>query len=140
MYQTNVALCTLWLNAEHGAACSCAKSACTQFLGYKCPADHANPMEIPSCCGDRPSARNLIGALSYAGKIRDRARGIANILAVDASQVAYLCPHYDACGMLARDLHYNCNICFAGDFDFGPKGVAQKAFSGWCRKVLSNRT
>ncbi|MCJ1379451.1 hypothetical protein MMC17_002552 [Xylographa soralifera] len=80
----------LWLIAEHRPICTayfCAKSACTTFLSHTCTADHANPVELPACCGGipagftdiitrcrlpnsraRPSARSLIEALPYTGE------------------------------------------------------------------------
>jgi hypothetical protein len=137
----------LWLLAEHRPNCDgylCAKSRCTKFPRYTCVADHANPVELPACCGDipssftdiiprcrlpnsraRPSARSLMDAFPYTGEIRDRAPGIVHLLDVYAPKVAYFSVHCDACGMLAKDFHYHCNICFKGDFDLCPECVAQ---------------
>jgi hypothetical protein len=137
----------LWLLAEHRPNCDgylCAISRCTKFPRYTCVADHANPVELPACCGDipssftdiiprcrlpnsraRPSARSLMDAFPYTGEIRDRAPGIVHLLDVYAPKVAYFSVHCDACGMLAKDFHYHCNICFKGDFDLCPECVAQ---------------
>ena len=128
----------LWLLAEHRLYCTgylCAKSACTKFPRYTCVMDHANPVELPACCGGvpsyfsdiirrcrlpdfkaRPSARRLIEAFPYTGEIKDRAPRIAKTLDVYAPKVAYFSPRCDECGMLAKDLHYHCNVCYEGDF------------------------
>lgn len=133
----------LWLIAEHRPNCTkylCAKSACTKFPSYTCVADHANPVELPACCGGiplyftniimrcrspnsraRPSARSLIGAFPYTGEIRDRAPGVANLLDVYTPKVSCFCVHCDTCGILAKDFHYYCNVCSDGNFDLCPK-------------------
>ena len=137
----------LWLLAEHRpkvVGYLCTKYACTHFPRYTCIQAHVNPVELPPCCSgipayitdiitkcrssdptQRPSARSLLEKMPFTGSITDRAPTIPRYLEIIAPKVAYFSPHCDECGVLARDLHYHCNVCFNGDFDLCPQCIQQ---------------
>ena len=134
----------LWLLAEHRSNISgylCPKSACTSFPRYMCSANHADPVELPACCGDippyfsdiirecrspnpraRPTARKLAEGVPYTS---ESPPGIIELVETYAPSVNYFLVHCDECGVLASNLHYHCNVCFLGDFDICPACVAQ---------------
>ena len=134
----------LWRLAEHRSNVSgylCAKLACTNFPRYKCTVDHTNPVELPACCGGippyfsdiirecrspnpraRPTARKLAERVPCTS---ESPPGVIELVETYAPTVNYFMVLCDECGVLAKNLHYHCNVCFLGDFDICPACVAQ---------------
>ena len=125
--------------AEHrgtSAGYLCTKAACTAFPRFKCTASHANPVNLPPCCGDipsyfadivrrcrlpdtraRPSAQELAQAFP---PIRDSLPDMKDLVKLFAHKVTYFCTTCDECGGECRNVHYHCNACFSGNFDLCP--------------------
>ena len=136
----------LWLLAEHRQSMAgylCAKSVCTSFPRYMCSVDHVNPVELPACCGGvplyfsdiirdcrlpnpraRPTARKLAEVMPYTS---EHPPGIIELVDTYAPSVDYFMVHCDECGMMTRNLHYHCNVCWQGDFDICPMCFAHGA-------------
>jgi hypothetical protein len=134
----------LWLLAEHRSHVTdylCATSACTTFPRSGCTAKHANPVELPACCGGipsyfsdvirecrspdpraRPTARKLAKALPFTGEFPP---SIIELVDAFAPRVNYFCVYCDECGRYTRDLHYHCNVCRLGNFDLCSTCIAQ---------------
>ena len=129
----------LWLLAEHRAYSTgylCAKAACTIFPRYSCTADHANPVDLPSCCSgippyindiikkcrardpiSRPSTCSLLNEFTYTGEVKDHLPGIVELLDIYASRTTNFFIHCDECGAPSNDLHFHCKGCCEGNFD-----------------------
>ena len=128
----------LWKLAEHKdntAGCFCSKAACTNHPRYLCDADHANPVELPTCNPDIPSYfGDIINQCRLPDpKMRPTACELAEILPyreADQSATAksidllkrYACAHTltiycSECGSRNMNVHYHCDICTEKDID-----------------------
>ena len=134
----------IWLLAEQKAIPSssylCASSGCTTVPLFKCDAEHANPVQLPTCSGDVPSYFNrIIEACRSSNPIERKAAGELAEMFSDAVGVTSIpaglpeligaCPsdEYDSliycnnCAGIADDHHYHCYTCLKGDFDLCPR-------------------
>ena len=134
----------IWLLAEQKAIPSssylCASSGCTTVPLFKCDAEHANPVQLPTCSGDVPSYFNRIIEACRSSDPKDRrpASELAEMFcdADGATSIPAGLPElvgacsgneYDGivycsnCADIADDFHYHCNICHKGDFDLCPR-------------------
>lgn len=122
----------------------CSKSRCTYRPRYKCTADHANPVELPTCPVGIPSYFNdLITQCRLSDPhLRPTAyelaeifsRHIGNYVSAPASLnnllQRYACPQTFyiwciECGTLMTDIYYHCDICYQANFDLCQACAAQ---------------
>lgn len=136
----------LWLLAEHsltaGRTFFCSRNACTSFPHHSCPAEHANPIELPPCSDSEvPQYFNTI--IGYCRqrepRARLRARKLLEYFPIKdvPPKMAYIVTKYTAinseisivncneCRKRIMDSCYHCNTCHWGDFDLCSNCISQ---------------
>ena len=132
---------TLWLLAEHKwdpVGYYCSINACTSFPRYSCEASHANPIQLTRCTSDeipeyyndmieqcrqedpvaRPPAHALLRCFRDQAAPDDMVEVVNDLIKMHPHEEGQFNVYCDECGALSTDLHYNCEICRFGDFDF----------------------
>ena len=128
----------LWKLAEHKpntAGYFCSKSGCTNRPRFMCTADHANPIELPTCNAGipsyfsdiinqcrlpdpkmRPTACELAKILPRSEDDKPAPAGLKDLLKKYARPPTFQL-HCSECGTREMSVHYHCNICSQADFD-----------------------
>lgn len=132
----------VWMLAENAfdkACIFCRRSGCQNFPHYRCMADHANPVDLPTCGPEAPAYINEI--ISYCRQVepsrRKSARELFSLLPANHELVVFspnrvsprrpYCQrvYCSECGVITTDIHYSCELCEAGDFDLCPKCISR---------------
>ena len=132
----------LWKLAEHKPnvfpGYFCSKAGCRYRPRYMCPADHANPIALPTCAAGipsyfnnlitqcrlsdpklRPTAYELAEILPHHKDDKDESgstAGIVDLLERYASPQTF-CLWCIECGALMTNTYHHCDICYQGNFD-----------------------